>query len=1189
MRIFKHPLLITLTSAGLVLSLAARADDTEIFTVTPATTTQPNIMLIIDTSGSMNEVAVETPLPFDPNNDYSDNADGSDCDDLDRIYYTAATTAPKSCRDLPSISYNDHLKCKRARDVVAKGAAPGYYSDLFIRWGGTGSNHGWGSSMTPENANQVECRADSGFDGNLDGAVSYPSKFLSNRSNGQWTGTLSSSWWGVTGNTGTSYTLYSARYIRYNHRPPTKDQRRIDIVKAAAASFLNGLPNLNLGLMRYSTNNEDYSGRDSDAAGGMIMSPVSELDPKRAQLITDISSPTGELFQPQGYTPLSETLFEAYRYFSGGAVEFGDDSRICATITNPDSGDPGNCRDGTSRSHNSAAAAIIGGNYISPASQACQDNYVIFLTDGLPTQDTQANELMGKIGDFATVGGSCLTSAEAPNPDDKNAGLCLGALAQYMFKKDLRPGTVAGDQTVRTYFIGFGSDFDGSDPDLEGAFKYLQNAAARGGGEAYQANDLTTLQGVFNSIITNILQTSTTFTTPTVAVNAFNRTQTLQDLFVSVFQPNSSVHWPGNLKKYRITNGQIMDNSSPAEAAVDPNTGFFAAGSKSYWSSVTDGAEVELGGAAAQLPDPANRNLYTWLGANPGTPTAITGTGNRVNAANDAIDASLGLGAAGDPSADDLINWARGVDVRNEDGDATTNVRRVMGDPIHSPPAIVIYGGTTASPNINDAVVYVATNDGYLHAINPSTGAELWAFIPQEFLPGLKGLFFNNPAASKQYKLDGEIQILRFDVNADGIINEAGNDRVILYVGAGRGGSNYYALDVTNKTTPKFMWTMGTSPNATALPGIGQAWSTPTIARVNISGATQNSQKLVLIMGGGYDPAEDGVIFSTQNTVGNRIYMVDAIRGTLLWSAGLTSSGASRELTRMTHSIPGGIAVLDTNSDGFADRMYAGDVAAQVWRFDITNGNAANALVTGGVMASLGTKDDATAVAARARRFYSRPDVAALQRPDGPPFLNIAIGSGFRGHPLNTVTQDRFYAIRDTAPRQVLTQDDYNNATILREADLTDITTNVNPTLAVDSKGWRLDLNRPSWQGEKSLSPSNTFDNKIFFTTYIPPSGETTNSCLASSTGSNRAYVVNAFSGAPVRRDTVTDPNNPTPSPLTPDNRYDTLDQGGIAPEVSFLFPEPNKVLCLSGVEVLNVCTNFNSRMKTYWRESTAN
>ena len=1192
MRFFKQPLLITLTSAALALSVAARADDTEIFTVTPAASTRPNIMLIIDTSGSMNEVAVSTPLPFNPATNYSQGSSG--CNDTDRMYYTTSAQKPTGCSDpilAGSVSRTNTMRCKRALDATGS-TGVGYYSDLFIRWGGGNNNKGWTGAMNPNNAGLVECQADAGVEGNNSTTSTWPTKAISNSSGGVWTNVSTNSWWSVPGNTGVSLTFYSANYIRYLVDPPTADQRRIDVVKAAAASFINSLPNVNMGLMRYSTNNHQYQNNETDAAGGMVLSPVTELDPKRAALITEITSPTGTHFIPQGYTPLSETLFEAYRYFAGGAVQFGANSRICTSINNATSGNAGACTNsGAMQDLHSVAASISGSNYVSPATEPCQENYIIYLTDGLPFNDNQANSLMPT--DFATVGGACLPANGGPNSQDRNAGLCLGAMAQYMNRKDLRP--VDGDQIVRTYFIGFGSDFDGS---LAGAFGYLNDAALRGGGTAYQANDLTGLSAVFNSIITSILQTSTTFTTPTVAVNAFNRTQTLEDLFVSVFQPNSTVHWPGNLKKYRVTGGRIMDNSTPPAPAVNPDTGFFATNAKSFWSTSTDGPEVEAGGAASRQPLPANRNLYTWIGANPTSPTSIADMAHSIHTDNNNLTATtFNLGAAGDPTRDQLINWARGEDLRNEDGDAATTVRYAMGDPVHSPPTIVIYGGTTGSPNINDATVFVATNDGYLHAIDPTDGSERWAFIPQEFLTGLRSLWFNNPVAAKRYKLDGEIQILRYDVNADGIIDSSANDRVILYVGAGRGGSNYYALDVTNKTAPKYMWTIGTSANATALPGIGQAWSTPTIARVNVSGQTQNSQKLALIFGGGYDPVQDTTTYNPLDTVGNRIYIVDAIRGTLLWSAGYTGSGANRELGRMTHSIPGSIAVLDTNSDGFADRMYAGDMGGQVWRFDITNGAAQNALVAGGVMASLGTKDDATPTATNARRFYNRPDVAAMQRADGPPFLNIAIGSGYRGHPLNTLIQDRFYAIRDTAPRQVLTQTEYDSTdrVILHESDLTDITTDTTPSLAVDSHGWLLNLNRPSWQGEKSLGPSNTFQNKIFFTTYIPPAASATNSCLASSTGTNRAYVVNAFTGAPVRRDGQTDPDPDPNDPNggdddpSPDDRYNELDQGGIAPEISFLFPEPNQVLCLSGVEVLDVCTNFNSRMKTYWRETTAN
>ena len=180
---------------------------------------------------------------------------------------------------------------------------------------------------------------------------------------------------------------------------------------------------------------------------------------------------------------------------------------------------------------------------------------------------------------------------------------------------------------------------------------------------------------------------------------------------------------------------------------------------------------VRDGGAANELPAPDARNVYTYIGANPGTPAPLTTTARAVVDANTAItDAMLQLASPtpSDPTRANLIEWMRGRDVRDQypvgppvgNGDRTER-RRAMGDPIHAQPAVVIYGGTTASANINDAVAYVPTNDGYLHAVNAASGVELWSFIPQEFLPLQYDLFMNNVGPSKSYALDGEIQVLK--------------------------------------------------------------------------------------------------------------------------------------------------------------------------------------------------------------------------------------------------------------------------------------------------------------------------------------------------------------------------------------------------------------------------------------------
>jgi len=528
----------------------------------------------------------------------------------------------------------------------------------------------------------------------------------------------------------------------------------------------------------------------------------------------------------------------------------------------------------------------------------------------------------------------------------------------------------------------------------------------------------------------------------------------------------------------------------------------------------------------------------------------------------------------------------------------------------------VIYGTGT-----DDTVLYTPTNDGYLHSINGRTGVENWAFLPRELLNKLKLLMADDPTTTKHYGLDGQITLIKYDINGDGIIDAAAGDRVLLYFGTGRNADvhAYYALDVTYKTNPRFMWMInGTTPSGNpTLPDLGQAWSTPTVARVNIGGGgvTQNSQKLVLIMGGGYDPAEDGYTYVNADAVGNHIYMVDALYGTLLWSAGGSSSSSDYRIARMTHSIPSPVTVLDTNGDGFADRLYVGDMAGQVWRFDIYNGQSVSNLVVGGVMASLGTKEESAPHSKlNTRRFYSAPDVAAVEKAGNPTFLNIAIGSGYRGHPLDvsgatstdtTPTVDRMYAIRDYHPFDQLTQANYTAmmlpANLIVDSSLQDITTAAQSIVPVPSgsPGWKLLLNTHG-TGEKVLVPARTFNDFVFFTTYSPNVAITTDPCVGVGSGTNRSYIVSVFDGS-----AVVDRNN-SGSVTVADRSFD-LSQGGIAPETTFLFPagtgtnpdgtqsggatggSKGPVVCLQGVEVLSVCTNYDRRKKTYWREGAAN
>jgi type IV pilus assembly protein PilY1 len=1114
---------LTTVIASALFTLAATmptwADDTEIFSATPAAAGRPNIMLVIDTSGSMDSVVSSSQAPYDPAQTYSGTS--SNRCTAGSIYYLSGTiTTTPTCNSSGNITgagtFNtSDLKCAAA---IAALATTGRMADKYIRWRRTGSGSGrrytWTADLSASNTTDVECLGDRGIDGNLSTTNRYPNYNTANTviGNGWIAGPTYDYWSGcpfpgcagsvataIPPGTQTNYTLFSGNYLNYQVNPPLIGTTRMDIVQSAATSMVNSLSGVNIGLMRYSDNSASFSG-DQAAKGGFVAFPMSPVETSRTALNATINS-----YSPAGWTPLSETLFEAYRYFSGGNVLFGDTSVPALSV-------PG------SRVGGVAGAA----QYQSPISFACQKNYVVYLTDGLPTQDNQADALVAAIPDFTTVGGTCDATTASPYTSSfwgpsATAGRCLAPIAQYMHNKDLR-SALDGSQTVATSFIAFGND-----PNLATAFnQYLTPAATRGGGRAYTAGDLASLETVLTSITSGILDEASTFTAPTVAVNAFNRTQTLSDLYISVFEPSTNFHWPGNVKKFSIQNGVIVDNHPTPLPAVNPATGYFFASSRSLWSSTDDGLKVPDGGAGQQVPAPGSRNVYTYLGANPaGSTVDLTAAAQQFSTANGAITtALLAIGNPGDPTRDQLINWTRGQDVQDADSDTdTSEARHAMGDPIHSQSAIVIYGGTTSSHNINDALIFVATNDGYLHALDPVDGREHWAFIPQEVYADLPDLYENAAHSSKHYGLDGDVRYIKYDINHDGIVDATAGDRAYIYVGTGHNDAvrRYYGFDVTSKDAPKLIWSVGSAE----LPGLGQAWSSPVVARIRMSGVAQNTQKFVLVIGGGYDPNNDSPGYNAADSVGNHVYMLDALTGTRLWSAG--SSGATFNNSRMDHAIPSPVNVMDIDGNGYADRMYVGDMAGQLWRFDIADaaaGTAPSSLVTGGVIASLGTHDDTVHTDAANRRFYNTPDVSLQVKRGMSPFMNIAIGTGYRGHPLNTATQDRFYSIRDFVPYRVMTQTEYNAITTPTQdndtgmVDITAISPRV--TVPIDAKGWKLRLvDAPStWVGEKVLAPSLTLSNNIIFTTYTPSNRAGVDPCRPA-VGSNRVYIVSVFDGYP--------------------------------------------------------------------------
>ncbi len=774
-----------------------------------------------------------------------------------------------------------------------------------------------------------------------------------------------------------------------------------------------------------------------------------------------------------------------------------------------------------------------GTTYPSPMQSACQSNHIVLLTDGQPTVNASADVEALLYTDGVTT---CTAATPA-------GGTCGEELAGWLAATD-HSDDLADTNGITTHTIGFNFSSD-----------WLPGLSTAGGGQHFTADSASSLLTAFDSILEVATDSNNSFAAPAISLDQFSRLSHRDDMYLALFQPNNTLRWSGNLKRYRF-DGKVKDKNDAV--AIDPAAGTIKSDAHSFWSKKADGPVVTEGGAASLL-DINNRNVYTYTGTNT---TDLTSTVNALSELNDDITAAM-LNIP-DAERDNLLQWARGVDVDNEHNGQT---RLHMGDPLHSRPAILTYGGDATNP---ETVVFIGTNEGYLHAIDSSDGAELYSFVPPELLENLDPYYKNERTINRIYGLDGDFTLWVDDKNLDGKITDT--DHAYLYMGMRRGGRNYTALNVTKKNVPEFMWSI--NGGDTGFEKLGQSWSKPTLSKIVINGTVTN----VLIFGGGYDPMQDNASIRSADTIGNDMFIVDAESGDLLWS----TADDPTSYTAMQYSIPSDTRVVDMNGDGFADQIYVGDMGGQLWRFDIDNfATSAKPSVTGGVIADLSGPNGSDN-----RRFFYRPDVALVT--DGhKQFLSVAVGSGNRAHPLQTSVNDRFYMVRQQsvfgAPEGYGILDKVNSTTTnkvyraVTEADLYDATDNLigstDVTIASDARddlkakeGWLLSL---TTSGEKVLAPSLTISSQVMFNTYVPETAARDDCSPAA--GSGRTYSVSVLDATPTNGTTAADRSDPLLSP-------------GIPPEPVPHIGEDGNLTVVVGVEEVDTPTVQLTR-RVYWTE----
>jgi len=378
------------------------ADDTEVYIGSSgfSSSIRPNILFIIDTSGSMStEVIVPLP-PYDPAQTYA-----GECA-LDKIYWDTDGDPPE-CDTSQWFEAAVNL-CQDSVTPLTTG--PGIYTGRMARYRIRARREDrWRKLSTSGHSQQVECQADWGVHGDGSGGA-YPA----NESNGgpfraDSTGAIN---WSDTGDV---YTLYSGNYLNWKYFSPesSSTKTRLQVVKEVFSDVIDSTSGVNAGLMRFDNKSQEYN------KGGYFLLPMQELNSTSRP--TFKSAVSG--LSPGGYTPLAETMYEAARYFRGEGVEFGDDT------------DPGT-------NHTGVLDPDDASSYKTPIEFQCQQSSIVMLTDGDPTYDRDADTLIPALPDFGSVAGSCAFSS-----DD-----CLDEVAHYLYEYD-QNSTLDDDQNVTSYMF----------------------------------------------------------------------------------------------------------------------------------------------------------------------------------------------------------------------------------------------------------------------------------------------------------------------------------------------------------------------------------------------------------------------------------------------------------------------------------------------------------------------------------------------------------------------------------------------------------------------------------------------------------------------------------------------------------------------------------------------------------------
>ncbi len=247
------------------------------------------------------------------------------------------------------------------------------------------------------------------------------------------------------------------------------------------------------------------------------------------------------------------------------------------------------------------------------------------------------------------------------------------------------------------------------------------------------------------------------------------------------------------------------------------------------------------------------------------------------------------------------------------------------------------------------------------------TGRELWAFIPTGLVPQLKRSIL--PAGDRaQLNAPPTLSDVRIDTDGDGI---ADSWRTIVVAMSGSGVESVFCLDVTDAGEPSFLWEF-------SAPDLARDHNPEAGVRIGrIRDSLTGEPRWVAFVSTGRPPGADSF---------PAVYLLDISDGSILEKVvlddaiDLNGNGtieSSEAAYGQAGTLGGHPAIVDTNDNGFVDRLYVGSDRGLVYKVNIPDDPEISGVLTQCILNTEFTDSDGAELPLKFRLqgIYTTPTV----------------------------------------------------------------------------------------------------------------------------------------------------------------------------------------------------------------------